>query len=142
VKYCTFSLKLGSKVKLQIFTVFAMNYYLSFFEIFKNIMSSKIFFFQQILSLSQDLCQELICVTFHDVILLTDLWKYGSSKHWLSFQIISAIYMIYTRDGNGYSSTRFGRPSTRVQFSYSNTRQTLLSLNIFPFIFLFEIFPK
>jgi len=29
--------------------------------------------FQQILNSSQDLCQELICVTFHDVILLTDL---------------------------------------------------------------------
>jgi hypothetical protein len=33
--------------------------------------------------------------TFHDVILLTDLWNYGSGEHWLSFQIISAICMIY-----------------------------------------------
>ena len=41
------------------------------------------------------ICQVLICVTFHDVILLTDLWNYGSGKHWLSFQIISAICMIY-----------------------------------------------
>jgi hypothetical protein len=52
-------------------------------------------FFQQILSMSQDPCQDLICVTFHDVILLTDLWNYGSGKHWLSFKIISAICMIY-----------------------------------------------
>ena len=35
-----------------------------------------------------------------------------------------------------------GRLSTRIQFSYSNTRLTFLSLEIFPFIFLFEIFPK
>ena len=56
---------------------------------------NNLLFFQQILSLSQDLCQDLICVTFQDVILLTDLWNYGSGKHWFSFQIISAICMIY-----------------------------------------------
>ena len=52
-------------------------------------------FFPKILSSSQNLCQELICVTFHDFILLTNLWNYGSDKYWLSFQIISAICTIY-----------------------------------------------
>jgi hypothetical protein len=87
--------KIRVKGQIVTFTVFAMHYHLSFLETFKNIMSWKIFFSQQILSLSEDLYQDLICVTFHDIILLSDLWNYGSGKHWLSFQIISAICMIY-----------------------------------------------
>jgi len=40
-------------------------------------------FFQQILSLSQDPCQDLIWLTFHG--------RYMAGKHRLSFQIIYAI---------------------------------------------------
>jgi hypothetical protein len=39
VKYGTSSIKLGLKVKFQLFIVFAMHYHFSYFETFKNIMS-------------------------------------------------------------------------------------------------------
>ena len=75
-----------------------MTYHLSFLQTFKNIMSWKLFFFQPISSLSQDLCQDLVWLTFHDVILLTDLWNYGSGKHWLFFSIFFCnMHDIYAR---------------------------------------------
>ena len=55
-------------------------------------------------------------------------------------QYYRIVTIVNTRDVNEYSSIRVspGRSEYRVQFSYSNTRLTFLSLNIFPFIFLFE----
>ena len=50
------------------------------------------------------------------------------------------VQSVSIRDVNEYSSIQvsLGRSEYQVQFSYSNTRLTFLSLDIFPFIFLFE----
>jgi hypothetical protein len=78
---------------------------------------------------------------FSDCLVVTFFHLFSFLNLFIHFPLFQ-LYSIGMATNNRVLEYSLGRPSTRVKFSYSNTRLTFLSLDIFPFIFLFEIFSK